>query len=126
MVRIRALRAVALLTLSWLIHHHSWYHIDLDLPKTGIADHADSVPLPGEQAQSMDEGPQMQFLAMISLLRLITRTHDTLFHGESSSLSPAAVLVRRSDELSSCPWLKGSILGLQRSQTAALRGSGTL
>ncbi|TID15171.1 Polyubiquitin [Venturia nashicola] len=57
----------------------SWYHIDLDLPKTGIADHADSVPLPGEQVQSKDEGPQMQFLAMISLLRLITRTHDTLF-----------------------------------------------
>ncbi|KAE9964448.1 hypothetical protein BLS_008297 [Venturia inaequalis] len=65
----------------------SWYHIDLDLPKTGIADHADSVPLPGEQAQSMDEGPQMQFLAMISLLRLITRTHDTLFHAVKNAES---------------------------------------
>ncbi|QDS74774.1 hypothetical protein FKW77_001659 [Venturia effusa] len=65
----------------------NWYHIDLDLPKTGIADHADSVPLPGGQMQSRDEGPQMQFLAMISLLRLIIRTHDTLFEAVQSAES---------------------------------------
>jgi hypothetical protein len=63
------------------VYIHSWYHIDLDLPKTGIADHADVVPLPGGHVDGKDEGPQMQFLAMISLLRLIIRTHDTIFEG---------------------------------------------
>lgn len=81
------------LSVSWLTYHHSWYHIDLDLPKTGIADHADSVPLPLEQVQRSDEGPQMHFLAMISLLRLIVRTHDTLFEGKSPSFLPDTILV---------------------------------
>jgi hypothetical protein len=61
----------------------SWYHIDLDLPKTGIEDFEEMIPLPGEHTNDSDlEFVHMQFLAMITLRRLITRIHVTLFEGK--------------------------------------------
>ncbi|OCK80798.1 hypothetical protein K432DRAFT_296919 [Lepidopterella palustris CBS 459.81] len=59
----------------------NWYHIDLDLPRTGICDHEDTVPLPSDSVMISPEQQHnlMHFSAMISLRRLITRIHSTIF-----------------------------------------------
>ncbi|KAF2400784.1 hypothetical protein EJ06DRAFT_581841 [Trichodelitschia bisporula] len=71
----------------------SWYHMDLDLPRTGISDLESQVPLPGNSApfDQREEGLHMQFMAMITLRRLITRIHVMIFATASShvEISPA-------------------------------------
>nr|OQO29272.1 hypothetical protein B0A51_07517 [Rachicladosporium sp. CCFEE 5018] len=72
------------------------YHLDLDLPQTGIHTLEDEVPLPYFQesqdqstgGRGLDERSYFQyhFLAMIALRRLITRIHSTIH--ESSTTSP--------------------------------------
>lgn len=57
--------------------------MDLDLPRTGIEDHEDAVPLPGQETKdSQQEQIKMQFLAMITLRRVISRIHVTIFEGK--------------------------------------------
>ncbi|KAL1390850.1 hypothetical protein HDK64DRAFT_297683 [Phyllosticta capitalensis] len=65
-----------------------WYHFDLDLPRTGMVESEDEVPLPGDllgQATAEEQQAMMHFLAMIALRRLVTRVHKTLFEATSSS-----------------------------------------
>lgn len=71
-----------------------FYHLDLDLPKTGIDSFEDEVPLPyfHEGQQQGSTGPlseerstfQYHFLAMIALRRLITRINTTIHESEYS------------------------------------------
>lgn len=67
------------------------FHLDLDLPQTGIHALEDYVPLPylqnvpDQEHRSLHDGDskshsEYHFLAMISLRRLITRIHDVV-HG---------------------------------------------
>ncbi|KAF2763859.1 hypothetical protein EJ03DRAFT_283252, partial [Teratosphaeria nubilosa] len=64
------------------------YHVDLDLPQSGILRLEDEVPLPYFHSESspttVEEGSHYQehFLAMIALRRLISRTH-TVIHESS-------------------------------------------
>jgi hypothetical protein len=61
----------------------SWYHMDLDLPRTGIEDYEDRIPLPGKETKdAQQEQIRMQFLAMITLRRVISRIHVTIFEGK--------------------------------------------
>ncbi|OQN95427.1 hypothetical protein B0A48_18484 [Cryoendolithus antarcticus] len=72
------------------------YHLDLDLPQTGIHTLEDEVPLPYfQEAQDQLSGErgvdersyfQYHFLAMIALRRLIGRIHNVIH--ESSSTHP--------------------------------------
>lgn len=67
----------------------NWYHFDLDLPRTGMVESEDEVPLPGEllgQATAEEQQAMMHFHAMIALRRLVTRVHRTLFEATSSSV----------------------------------------
>ena len=67
---------------------HSLYHVELDLPQTGIHTMEDQVPLPyfhaprGEDSTAADERSHYQyhFLAMVALRRLIARIHGSI-HG---------------------------------------------
>ncbi|KAK7519178.1 hypothetical protein IWZ03DRAFT_309418 [Phyllosticta citriasiana] len=64
----------------------NWYHFDLDLPRTGMVESEDEIPLPGEllgQATAEEQQAMMHFLAMIALRRLVTRVHRTLFEESS-------------------------------------------
>ena len=72
------------------------YHLDLDLPQTGIISLEDQVPLPyfheasDQQNQSIPlaEGRshfQYHFLAMVALRRLIARINKTIHECESSA-----------------------------------------
>jgi hypothetical protein len=64
------------------------YHLDLDLPQTGIHTMEDEVPLPyfheAHDAQGKSQAPddrshfQYHFLAMIALRRLIARIHGVI------------------------------------------------
>ncbi|KAF2144101.1 uncharacterized protein K452DRAFT_285324 [Aplosporella prunicola CBS 121167] len=66
----------------------SWYHFELDLPQTGICDHEDDVPLPGEilgPSAVEDQSTVMHFLAIIALRRLVTRVHKTIFEATNST-----------------------------------------
>jgi hypothetical protein len=57
--------------------------MDLDLPRTGIEDLEDKIPLPGKETKdAQQEQIKMQFLAMITLRRVISRIHVTIFEGE--------------------------------------------
>lgn len=69
------------------------YHLDLDLPQSGIQQLEDTVPLPyfheGQDSLSPgfsgnDERSHFQyhFLAMIALRRLISRIHEVIHEGE--------------------------------------------
>lgn len=69
---------------------HSLYHLELDLPRTGIHTLEDSVPLPyfrdGPDGTTSTP-PQKShfhyhFLAMIALRNLITRIHAAI-HGST-------------------------------------------
>ena len=67
------------------------YHLDLDLPQTGIAQLEDEVPLPyfhevqhspGSAGQTINDERshfQYQFLAMVALRRLIARIHGVIY-----------------------------------------------
>jgi len=80
----------------WIcILNEDFYHLDLDLPCTGIANFEDEVPSPtfhdGHEAPSgplTEECPHFQyhFLAMISLRRLISRINTAIHGGKSPSL----------------------------------------
>jgi hypothetical protein len=68
-----------------------FYHLDLDLPRTGIVGFEDEVPLPYfHDAHDQPSGPiseershfQYHFLAMIALRRLIARINQTIHEGE--------------------------------------------
>ncbi|OCL05195.1 hypothetical protein AOQ84DRAFT_299382 [Glonium stellatum] len=66
----------------------NWYHIDLDLPRTGICDHEDIVPLPTDNSLAIGAESQhnlLHFSAMISLRRLITRIHSAIFEATNNS-----------------------------------------
>lgn len=66
----------------------NWYHIDLDLPRTGICDHEDAVPLPSDNSLTIGAENQhnlMHFSAMISLRRLITRIHSAIFEATNNT-----------------------------------------
>lgn len=61
---------------------HSWYHLDLDLPGSGIGNYEDSIPLPDDGDDPADSDRNLvltYFSAMIVLSRLIRRTHRILF-----------------------------------------------
>lgn len=66
------------------------YHLDLDLPQSGIQSLEDVVPLPyfhdgasTEVSNSEDRSHfQYHFLAMIALRRLISRIHETIHDGK--------------------------------------------
>nr|POE79322.1 hypothetical protein CFP56_07387 [Quercus suber] len=71
------------------------YHLDLDLPQSGIQSMEDEVPLPyfhaenepGESSSSLSEERshfQYHFLAMIALRRLISRIHDAVHKSTAS------------------------------------------
>ncbi|KAF2086496.1 hypothetical protein K490DRAFT_44350 [Saccharata proteae CBS 121410] len=65
----------------------NWYHFDLDLPRTGICEHEDEVPLSGALKADPSAGEQhtlMCFLATIALRRLVTRVHNTIFEGDTA------------------------------------------
>ncbi|OJD32009.1 c6 finger domain protein [Diplodia corticola] len=65
-----------------------WFHYDLDLPHTGVCDHEDEVPLPGEIGGYRTEEEQqtvMYFLAMIALRQLVTRVHKTIFEASRAT-----------------------------------------
>ncbi|KAF9635733.1 hypothetical protein BFW01_g6628 [Lasiodiplodia theobromae] len=65
-----------------------WYHYDLDLPWTGVCDHEDEIPLPGEllgQRTEEDQQTVMYFLAMIALRRLVTRVHKVIFDASKAT-----------------------------------------
>ncbi len=73
-----------------------FYHLDLDLPRTGIVDYEDEVPLPyfhdaHEQPSGMmtEERSHFQyhFLAMIALRRLISRINTTIHECEYDPLA---------------------------------------
>ncbi|KAK4983050.1 hypothetical protein LTR50_007450 [Elasticomyces elasticus] len=74
------------------------YHLDLDLPQTGISELEDHVPLPyfhtdvqaGEDVADERSHFQYHFLAMIALKRLISRIHAAL-HDATSTTGEAAV-----------------------------------
>jgi len=67
------------------------YHLDLDLPHTGVQELEDTVPLPysnkdlesathqKDDLSSFQHHSQHHFLAMIALRRLIHRIHETIF-----------------------------------------------
>ena len=68
------------------------YHLDLDLPPTGIQQHEDEVPMPvfqsrptayrGRHGWEKERSRfQYHFLAMIALRRLIVRIHTTIHDG---------------------------------------------
>ncbi|KXT11284.1 hypothetical protein AC579_1673 [Pseudocercospora musae] len=76
------------------------YHLDLDLPQSGIQQLEDVVPLPyfqegqdlpGPSFFGSDDGSHFQyhFLAMIALRRLISRIHEVI-HENSSPQSESA------------------------------------
>ncbi|KAK8164949.1 hypothetical protein IWX90DRAFT_381189 [Phyllosticta citrichinensis] len=76
----------------------NWYHFDLDLPRTGMVESDDEVPLPGElleQATAEEQQAMMHFLAMIELRRLMTRVHGTLFEESSEGYGgPSTHVIR--------------------------------
>ncbi|KAJ9634781.1 hypothetical protein H2199_008830 [Coniosporium tulheliwenetii] len=70
-----------------------WYHVDLDLPQTGISEYQDDIPLPlfPEQPEhKVDYEPspfkdkrthyQYNFLGMIAIRRLIDRINNELYN----------------------------------------------
>ncbi|KAH9845066.1 GAL4-like Zn(II)2Cys6 (or C6 zinc) binuclear cluster DNA-binding domain [Teratosphaeria destructans] len=67
------------------------YHVDLDLPQSGILRLEDEVPLPYFHSESspttVEEGSHYQehFLAMIALRRLISRTHTVIHECERAA-----------------------------------------
>ncbi|KAK5162475.1 hypothetical protein LTR04_003649 [Oleoguttula sp. CCFEE 6159] len=71
----------------------AWYHLDLDLPQTGICDHEDNVPLPTfvgpyntvENLSDEQSHFQYHFLAIIAIRRLITRIHHTIFEASNTT-----------------------------------------
>lgn len=76
------------------------YHLDLDLPQSGIQSLEDTVPLPyfHEGQDSMAPGFtgndershfQYHFLAMIALRRLISRIHEVIHEGQYDAASLA-------------------------------------
>lgn len=61
----------------------TWYYCDLDLPRTGLWAYEDVVPLPGDDSQNTeDQQIQLQFLAQLTIRRLIINVHATIFDGE--------------------------------------------
>ncbi|OMP82295.1 hypothetical protein BK809_0006605 [Diplodia seriata] len=65
-----------------------WYHYDLDLPRTGVCDHEEEIPLPGElwgHRTEEDQQTVMYFLAMIALRQLVTRVHETIFEASKAT-----------------------------------------
>lgn len=76
---------------SWLTSG-SLYHLELDLPQTGIHTMEDQIPLPFfHESRNSAPSPsdeksyfQYHFLAMIALRRLITRIHSSI-HGSENN-----------------------------------------
>lgn len=76
------------------ILHEDLYHLELDLPRTGIYNLEDKVPLPSfGDARAMisnnshdSSNSYYHFLAMTALRRLIARIHETL-HSDSVKLA---------------------------------------
>jgi hypothetical protein len=64
----------------------SWFHFDLDLPRTNINDLADTIPLPGGDskayANETEEKVALNFLAIASLARVIARVQQGVYHGK--------------------------------------------
>jgi hypothetical protein len=99
------------------------YHLDLDLPQTGIHRLEDEVPLPyfhGDPTQSGTRAGssrtmsaaaeershyQYHFLAMIALRRLISRTHDVIHECEraASKAEPLFNLGRKGSQAHNTP-----------------------
>lgn len=82
------------------------YHLDLDLPQTGIHTLEDEVPLPYfHEAEELQHGTgrvvdershyQYHFLAMIALRRLIARIHGVIHECELSSNAACFVIANR-------------------------------
>lgn len=82
------------------------YHLDLDLPQTGIHTLEDEVPLPYfHEAQELQHGTgrvvdershyQYHFLAMIALRRLIARIHGVIHECKMSSNAACFVIANR-------------------------------
>lgn len=79
------------------------YHLDLDLPRSGIADLEDTVPLPyfheggrdimGFPSNDDKSHFQYNFLAMIALRRLISRIHEAIHEGECLPYSATCALL---------------------------------
>lgn len=72
-----------------------FYHLDLDLPRTGITSYEEEVPLPYfHDGHEQATGPlpeershfQYHFLAMIALRRLIDRINRTIHEGKTSCI----------------------------------------
>jgi len=64
--------------------YFSWYHLDLDLPRTGICEFDEAIPLPMDlMSNDTSLGKQVQFqgMAMISIHRIVTRIHTEMFQG---------------------------------------------
>ncbi|KAL1632277.1 hypothetical protein SLS56_003857 [Neofusicoccum ribis] len=81
-------RAAQSASMAFQILIKCWYHFDLDLPRTGVCDHEDEIPLPGEllnHSTAEDQQTVMHFLAMIALRRLVTRVHKTIFEASNST-----------------------------------------
>lgn len=99
------------------------YHLELDLPETGICNLEDEVPLPQfHEALSVQEKPSSDirypshfgyhFLAIISLRRLMTRIRMTIYEGECD-LSAIVYTPSKSDPSNSflsTPGVDGRIL----------------
>lgn len=92
------------------------YHLDLDLPQSGIQRLEDTVPLPyfHEGHDSLSPGFwgndershfQYHFLAMIALRRLISRINEVIHEGESYYVARWLQLIS-----SQCPAIKQSLL----------------
>ncbi|KAI9712057.1 MAG: hypothetical protein M1820_001766 [Bogoriella megaspora] len=70
-----------------------WYHLDLDLPQTGISSLESEVPLPRFVRQDITATPhrdersliEYPFLAMIAIRRLTSNIHAVIFDSASSA-----------------------------------------
>ena len=72
------------------LREYSWYYVDSDLPQTGLSKYQDSIALPvfantSHEADLVDGKRteyQFNFLAMISIRRIIDRINEYLYEGE--------------------------------------------
>lgn len=89
--------------------------MDLDLPRTGIEDYEDKITLPGRPTNDPQQQQiTMQFLAMISLQRVISRIHVDLFEGMFRYFSQSQNQMERHVIYSSPVVLKDGIGNLYR------------
>ncbi|KAF2426578.1 hypothetical protein EJ08DRAFT_616412 [Tothia fuscella] len=83
-------RGYSVRTVYWTCNLiENWYHMDLDLPRTGIEELESQIKLPGKDTKdAQQEHIKLQFLAMIALRRVISRIHVQIFEVADSPESP--------------------------------------